>query len=75
MDPNITSRESIREERLVLLQAEGDASKDEQMENRRDGEEPSLEEFDEPRLLEEFELFQGEGDSLFGSSCSFSGRS
>ena len=80
-DPKIISREPMREDRLLLLQAEEDASREEQKEKRRDGDELGWEEFDEVcelKMVEEFKLFlgfpfhDGRGESLLRSSGSFS---
>ena len=38
-DPKMISREPRREDRLLLLQVEADASREEQREKRRDGDE------------------------------------
>ena len=38
-DPKMISREPMREDRLLLLQVEEDASREEQKEKRRDGDE------------------------------------
>ena len=70
----------MREDLLLLLQVEGDVSNEEQIEKRREGDELGCDEFDDGRelkMVEEFELFlgcpfHGKGDSLLGSSCSFS---